>query len=356
MGDNSAIQWTDATWNWVTGCTKVSPGCAHCYIDKTPPFRMAHRTFDSRGTTGLMLYRDRLEMPIRWKRPRKIFMSLMDPFHEEIPRSLLVDAFAVMAAAHWHTYQVLTKRAELMFETLNDPVFVRDVSASVERLAKAYPSSGLKDSLSGWPIPNLWLGVSVENQRWLSRVTWLLSTPAALRFLSVEPLLSHIDLALGCIEAGDKQGVGGFLHLPGCTLCDYTCGGVEILGPLDWVIVGGESGPGARFCDVRWVRSIVEQCKTAGVRCFVKQLGSRPLMTSGTMGALLDVSRFRTFFKHRKGGDPTEWPLDLRVREFPEVREWKSIPVSEHEAEMLAGRAHTFAEIQRALGVPGVEE
>lgn len=345
MGDNSAIQWTDATWNWVTGCTKVSPGCANCYIDSTPPFRMAKpkRTFDQNGTTGLMLYRDRLEMPIRWKRPRKIFMSLMDPFHEEIPRALLVDAFAVMAAAHWHTYQVLTKRAERMFETLNDPLFVREVSASVERLAKAYPTSDLRDSLEGWPIPNVWFGVSVENQRWLSRVAWLLTTPAAVRFLSVEPLLSSVDL-----DGALWQNMA-LSEIPAEALDDGCSSGKMPRNPgIDWVIVGGESGHRARFCDIRWVRSIVEQCKTADVPCFVKQLGSRPLMWSED--GLLDISRFRKkFLKHRKGGDPTEWPEDLRVREFPEVLEWQTIPISETDAAMLAKRKLMLVDIQRAL-------
>lgn len=214
MSDRSDIEWTDASWNPVTGCTRVSPGCAHCYA-----LRFAERfrgVPDHPYVMGfdLTLRPERLTQPLRWKRPRRIFVnSMSDLFHEGVPAEYIQRVFEVMEAARWHTFQVLTKRHE--------------------RLAV------LAQQLH-WP-PNVWMGVSVENQRWALRASYLRDVPAAVRFLSVEPLLSPVCL--------DLRGI-------------------------DWVIVGGESGPRSRRMRPEWVRSVRDQCVGAGVAFFFKQWGA----------------------------------------------------------------------------------
>jgi protein gp37 len=301
MSDKSAIQWTEATWNPVTGCTKVSPGCAHCYIERTPAFRMAGRKF-VRGATDIRLHPDRLDQPLRWKRPRMIFVnSLSDVFHEDVPDEFLDRMFAVMALARRHTFQVLTKRPERMLTYLSSLTWERLIECTNQNSEGGSHRSGAYNlgsidgrsmksrfvagektafrALSKPPLPNVWLGVTVENQRFADeRIPLLLKTPAALRFLSCEPLLSALDLS--------KLG----------------------LAPppsIDWVITGGESGgPADRrlvdgpfsFESLRmsekvtrylpkvtgqaWVTSLRDQCVAAGVPFFFKQWGG-PRPTSG---------------------------------------------------------------------------
>ena len=219
MAERSAIEWTDSTWNPVTGCSKVSPGCKHCYAE-----RITER-FGQRFT-DVQLHPARLALPLRWRRPRRIFVnSMSDLFHEEVPGEFIERIFAVMAAAHWHTFQVLTKRAM--------------------RLAELAPR--LK-----WPS-NVWQGVSVENADYIWRIGCLRQAPSIVRFLSVEPLLGPIP------------------HLP--------------LEGVHWVIVGGESGPQHRSMDPAWVRGIRDQCMEAGVPFFFKQWGGP---TPKSAGRLLD--------------------------------------------------------------------
>ena len=210
----SSIEWTEATWNPVTGCTQISPGCAHCYA-----MTFAERF---RGVPGhpyekgfdLQLRRERLSQPLRWKKPRTIFVnSMSDLFHPDVPDEYIREVFEVMRIADHHRFQVLTKRSE--------------------RLAE------MADSLP-WPR-NVWMGVSVENQRFVSRVDDLREVPAAVRFLSCEPLLGELDL--------DLTGI-------------------------DWVIVGGESGPGARPMSPEWALSVRDQCAVADVPFFFKQWGA----------------------------------------------------------------------------------
>jgi protein gp37 len=298
----SSIQWTDETWNPTTGCTKISPGCANCYIETTIPFRTAGRKF-VKGRIPLILHGERLDKPLHWKRPRRVFVnSLSDLFHCDVPDSFIDDVFRTMHACPQHTFQVLTKRPERMKQYVSD---------------RWNFNSG-----KVWlPIPNVWLGVSVEDQqRADERIPLLLQTPAAVRFLSCEPLLGEISLSF-------KPGTRA--HLPGW-----------LLEEIDWCIVGGESGPNARPCNVAWVRSIVRQCKAAGVACFVKQLGASPYrddpkdrLNIGPTGVVTqdgesrrrrnavgeEFSRTKALMilGDKKGGDPAEWPEDLRVREFP---------------------------------------
>jgi protein gp37 len=285
----SHIQWTDETWNPTTGCTKISPGCAHCYIETTPPFRMAGRKF-VKGHIPLRLHADRLDKPLHWRKPRRVFVnSLSDLFHEDVPDYFIEQVFMVMALAYRHTFQVLTKRAERM---------AAFVSAAEEKIRSRAFTFGLDNDgydnmhFFHWPLPNIWLGVSAEDQqRADERIPWLLKTPAAVRFLSCEPLI-------------------GPIFLP--TVHSFTPEGDEIvkrLPKVDWIIVGGESGRGARPCEINWIRSIVRQCDAAGVACFVKQVGAFPRF---------DRDEAVNFVRHKKGGDPAEWPEDLRVRQFPE--------------------------------------
>jgi protein gp37 len=252
---DTTIQWTDAVWNPVRGCTILSPGCTNCYA-----MRQAHR-FSGQGkpyegltrsrakdgpvwTGDVRLVREHLAVPLGWKNPKRIFVnSMSDLFHEGLTDDEICEVFEVMARTPQHTFQILTKRPERM------PAIA-----------------------SRFNLPNVWLGTSVEDQvRADERIPHLLATPAAIRFLSCEPLLGPLDLRPFLAHEPDGK----------------------------WVIVGGESGPNARPFELDWGRSIVEQTRAAGVACFVKQLGSRVRM------------------KDRKGGDPAEWPAELRVREWP---------------------------------------
>lgn len=294
MSDKSAIEWTDATWNPTTGCEKVSPGCAHCYIDRTPAFRIPGRRF-VKGATDLRLHEDRLDQPLRWKRPRRVFVnSLSDLFHPEVPDDFLNQVYEVMEQARQHTFQVLTKRAARMRDYLN------------WRYGPREDGGGLRI-----PSRHIWHGVSVENQRWAEvRIPMLLQARSAVRFISAEPLLGPVDLSA---------------YLPVVTI-----GGVELETWPDWVIVGGESGPGARAFDLAWARDLVRQCSEAGVAVFVKQLGSLPVMETRLWRSLRPTPILAAKHARRgpegtvplkffaqKAGDAQEWPADLRVREFP---------------------------------------
>ncbi len=218
MADLSAIEWTDATWNPVTGCTKISAGCDNCYAE-----RFAERfrgTADHPFQSGfdLTLRPGRLRQPLQWSRPRMIFVnSMSDLFHKEVPTSFVEQVFETMELAHWHQFQILTKRSSLMRDFLK------------QRYAHRSPPA------------HVWLGVSIEDSARLSRVRHLQQSPAGIRFLSIEPLIGPV--------------------------------GTLNLGGIGWVIVGGESGPRSRPMDAEWVREIREQCVAADVPFFFKQWG-----------------------------------------------------------------------------------
>ncbi|MFS8536031.1 MAG: phage Gp37/Gp68 family protein [Limnochordales bacterium] len=266
MADHSKIEWTDATWNPVTGCTKVSPGCDHCYAE----------TFSERwrGIPGhhfengfdLTLRPERLEQPLRWRRPRRVFVnSMSDLFHDGVPDDFIARVFAVMACAPQHTFQALTKRHARMRSLLRSETF----HDRVVELVAAMPERPLG---LAWPLPNVWLGVSVEDQKWADiRVPALLETPAAVRFLSCEPLLGPVDLRLldevdGCTCGG--YGPPYYIHEPECGLEPGPA-----FGRIHWVISGGESGPKARPAHPDWFRSLRDQCQRAGVAYYHKQNG-----------------------------------------------------------------------------------
>jgi protein gp37 len=357
VGDKSAIEWTDATWNPVTGCTKVSPGCAHCYAEtfaKRGLGRFAKAPLSSREFTDVRCHEDAIEQPLHWRKPRRIFVnSMSDLFHEDVPDAFIDRVFAVMALAPWHTFQILTKRAERMREYCSALTFERvrvwmNRAADGDELTMPTAAGGFvlnfKENLTTIarrtkksiyrfdplamptitpppPFPNVWLGVSVENQHFADeRIPLLLRTPAAVRFISAEPLLGPINLR----GWGNPGWVCGRCHEfqsndhEACRKCGAENPFNDSIGRLDWVIVGGESGPGARPFDLAWGRSIIEQCKAAGVPVFVKQLGAKPFGSCLPNGCGLEPHSMK--FKHSKAGDPNEWPDDLHVREFPTVR------------------------------------
>jgi protein gp37 len=324
MSDTS-IQWTDKTWNPVRGCSLVSPGCRSCYAMK-----QAHR-FNGPGlpyegltkiVNGKPVWTgearpvpEKLTEPLSWRKPQRVFVnSMSDLFHKDVPDEFIDRVFAVMKATPRHTYQILTKRPERMLAYMDpntrgshlkvsmacdsSPELMRATVEAAKLAAYAtddplgYRDRG--DFACVWPLPNVWLGVSVEDQaRADERIPLLLQTPAAVRFLSCEPLLEPVNLEanrMGIRPWHDEPWVG-----------------------VDWVIVGGESGPGSRPFQVEWGKSIVDQCQAAGVPVFVKQLGSRPVTDLGVK----DGSVAFWPQKDRKGGDPSEWPDGLNVRQFP---------------------------------------
>jgi protein gp37 len=227
VADHSSIEWTDATWNPVRGCTKISPGCKHCYAEtfaerfRGVPGHPYEQGFDLRLVPG------KLEEPLRWSKPRMIFVnSMSDLFHEDVSDDYILSVANVMQSADWHTYQVLTKRAERMRESLRG--FLSEYAA----------------------LRHIWWGVSVEDRlHGLPRIDLLREAPAAVRFLSVEPLLEDL-------------------------------GTIDLRG-IHWVIVGGESGHGARPMQPAWVKSIRDQCADAGVAFFFKQWGGRQKKQAG---------------------------------------------------------------------------
>jgi protein gp37 len=320
MSSTSKIQWTDATWNPVRGCVKVSAGCKNCYAET-----FAERF---RGVLGhpyeqgfdLRLVPEKLEEPLRWKKPRRVFVnSMSDLFQVGVPDAFIDQTFAVMAQTSRHTYQILTKRSERLCSYSRamaalDPKdramrVIRSMYAGhpAERLAVG----GMTRENTGdfpWPLPNVWLGVSVENQHFADeRIPLLLQTPAAVRFISAEPLLEAVRLR-NWLKMFRND------HVVDPTGVAYQS--------LDWVIVGGESGPGARPFDLAWCRSIVEQCQADDVPVFVKQLGANAQDADGAMHGRYSAGGIKHDFPKlvdRKGGDMEEWPLDLRVREFPRI-------------------------------------
>jgi protein gp37 len=274
VADKSSIEWTDATWNPVTGCTKVSLGCDHCYAE-----RIVERFKGKGAFENVTLNEERLEAPLRWRKPRRVFVnSMSDLFHESVPDRYIADVFAVMALAKQHTFQVLTKRHGRMRSLLRRKAFRTGVQrAALKRAGGEAP--WLVEPW--WPLRNVWLGVSVEDQKWADiRVPALLDTPAAVRFLSCEPLLGPVDLAqsLALWQPGDDQPWKGN-RLPARDI-------------LHWVIVGGESGPGARPMHPDWARSLRDQCAAAGVPFFHKQNGAWIEAERDTATHLLQVDGY----------------------------------------------------------------
>jgi protein gp37 len=386
MSATSNIEWTDKTWNPIRGCSRVSPGCERCYAERQAarfagfygdggagPYaglikvhvksRVLKREFANNGEVSLRKVETReprwtgemrfvpkvLGEPLSWKKPAKVFVnSMSDLFHEKLSNEEIAAVFGVMAAAKRHTFQVLTKRPKRMVEWFDWVAKTFNGRYEGPALASHAAShfEGLGDSATGnllwraaneaagrsWPLPNVHIGVSVEDQKRADeRIPLLLKVPAALRFLSVEPMLEEIQLwklTTGWIEPGfttprEVYPLAGTMAIPDC---DIDC------EKIDWVIVGGESGPGSRHCNIDWIRSIVRQCKEEKTPVFVKQLGATPVFNScsrcsgsplrpnrATAGCAACIGRPLSALKlnDRKGSDMAEWPEDLRVREMP---------------------------------------
>jgi protein gp37 len=292
MANKTGIQWTDATWNPTVGCDQISPGCAHCYAKDLHDMR--HRASLAGHAMApqyaqpfevLQMIGGRLDTPLHWRKPRRVFVnSVSDLFHDDVPWSFIERVFDVMQTASRHTFQILTKRAENMRQFVESWAFHH-----------------------GGPLSNVWLGVSVENQRFADeRIPLLLKTPAAVRFISAEPLLGPVSLYPQWMPAM----------------------GYDSLFPrLDWVIVGGESGPNARPLHIEWIRSIARECLeqrepfTGKVRpavpVFVKQLGAAPTCGTCLHPSVCWCGENLKRLRDSHGGEPTEWPEDLRVRQFP---------------------------------------
>lgn len=350
MSDDTGIAWTDATWNPVRGCSRVSEGCRNCYAE-----RVASR-FNGPGApyeglakdgrwTGVVKVVDRvLDQPLRWQRPRRIFVnSMSDLFHEKLSNEEIAAVFGVMAAAPRHTFQVLTKRPERMRAWMEvqrsrwrssggtGPNVGAMLAFGATRSLISFEECAALGDLA-WPLPNVWLGVSVENQATADeRIPILLGTPAAVRFVSYEPALGPVDFSRFMWPVHEQwpspYRSPNEARAAGATVTRHRQALVSAHSTfLDWIIGGGESGPGARPFDVAWARSTIKQCRAAGVACFVKQLGSRPFAIEGSTaakswvdfsGPIDDCGGIHP--RDRKGGDPAEWPEDLRVREFPKV-------------------------------------
>jgi protein gp37 len=299
----TSIEWTEQTWNPTTGCDRISPGCTNCYAltmaKRLKGMGQAKYQNDGDSRTsgpgfGLTVHPDVLTEPLRWRKPRKVFVnSMSDFFHARVPRPFLARVFAVMAATPQHTYQILTKRPERAARILPDLCTCgsghppgEHFRSSMEWAATSHSPTyvpGLEHGIyhrSGWPLPNVWIGTSIESDTYTRRIDHLRATPAAVRFISAEPLLGPLPSA------------------------DFT--------GINWVIIGGESGPGARPFDPQWAADLIDQSRKAGAAPFVKQLGSvwaRDTTYAGkTVAAHGDT----------KGGKPEYWPANLRVREYPQ--------------------------------------
>jgi protein gp37 len=278
MSTATAIEWTEATWNPTTGCDRISPGCDHCYALRLagrlkamgqPKYQTDGDPRTSGPGFGVALHEDVLLEPLRWRKPRVCFVdSMADLAHAKVPDWFVARVFAVMALAGRHTFQVLTKRPGRLRTLLSHPDFARQVGEEATLLLARIPARDRRATTAGWeprgelgrrawmppwPLPNVWVGTSIELDRFVWRAEALRQTPASIRFLSLEPLL-------GPLPSLDLTGI-------------------------DWVIVGGESGPGFRPLDLDWVRDIRDRCVERQVALFLKQIGGR---TPKAGGRLLD--------------------------------------------------------------------
>jgi protein gp37 len=368
MGQRTSIAWTDASWNPLRGCSRVSPGCGGaageggCYAEHIAArFSGVGQPYHGlavmgehgpRWTREVRLVEEHLTDPLRWTKPRRVFVnSMSDAFHESIPNEDIALIFGVMAMGPEHTFQVLTKRHERLAEWYEwivtesaaqgrSPVaYCVHLLACRLQLPPRHPPKPLHDI---WPLPNVWMGVSVENQDYaVKRIPLLARVPAVVRFVSYEPALGAVDFGIDLDATSNRFG------LLTCPVCRGWGGSLTSLVPdvngheqmkacshcrssgcaIDWVIVGGESGPGARPFDLGWARSVIRQCKTAHVATFIKQMGAHPMFSpcprcGGNDPDLCGICAGGNIayprYEDSKGGEPGEWPEDLRIREFPE--------------------------------------
>nr|WSZ21205.1 phage Gp37/Gp68 family protein [Streptomyces canus] len=275
MAETTTIEWTrnddgtpGRTWNPVTGCTKISAGCDHCYAETIAERFRGHAAFPH--GFDVQIRANKVNDPLNWRKPTRVFAnSMSDLFHADIDQAWIQEIFGVMAAARRHTFQLLTKRHARMRSLLNDPAFIDNVRRRAH-------GKGLPDADWQWPLPNLWLGVSVENQQWADiRIPALIQTPAAVRFLSCEPLLGPVDL-IGPNHEGHARDWDGSDYI--CLDCSTDEQQVpwriaDKTLDIDWLITGGESGRKARPAHPDWFRTLRDQSAKLGIAYFHKQNG-----------------------------------------------------------------------------------
>jgi protein gp37 len=359
VSENSNIEWTDSTWNPVRGCSKVSAGCQNCYAMAVAA-RFSGKGLPYEGlaiitgsgpqwTNKVVCVEDRLLVPLQWRKPRRIFVnSMSDLFHKDIPDEFIWKVFAVMASAgrNGHTFQILTKRPERMREMLRDPKALHNIVCEAEGIASENGWCHMGEDDFTYPLPNVWIGVSVEDQKTADeRIPHLLNTPAAVRFLSCEPLLGPVDLQLTKLEYDPVQHLGGNVMIP------------QRKDLLHWIIAGGESGLGARAIHPDWVRSLRDQCRAYGTTFHFKQWGSHEIVTGEPRRGDVWVTNHRTVGKNRSsdldiyaviyqrwepgdvGAEPGRWspwadalmrPISKKAagREL-DGRTWDEFPISE---------------------------
>ncbi len=322
---STGIEWTDETWNTIVGCSRISEGCKNCYAAtaansaRLQQFWQYQEVKDWNGQ--VVFVENQLMKPFEWKKPKRIFVcSMSDLFHENIPdewrdgvaAALRHRIFSVIALNPRHTFQILTKRPNQMRDYLQ---------GAKQRIRRASVDMGRKFNLPyelwesyetcqfDWPLKNVWVGVTAENQKAASeRIPVLLRTPAALRFISFEPLLEPISLQLVPMASTTLPQRWEDAQQEVVKVIEE----VEALPFLDWAIIGGESGKNARACHIEWIRHLVKQCQVLEIPVFVKQLGTNVI--DGTQGL---AGSHRIPFRNRKAADISEWSEDLVIQEFP---------------------------------------
>lgn len=314
MADRTGIEWTDATWNPVRGCSRVSEGCRHCYAERVAArFSGSGQPYEgtihpsTKGWNGkVRLVTGVLDQPLRWSRPRRIFVnSMSDLFHEDVPDGFIAAVFAVAAAAPRHTFQILTKRpkrALRWFATMESATAAKLHECLKGAMGYEHPRRPAIN-YAAWPLPNVWLGVSVEDQAAADeRIPLLLQCPAAVRWISAEPLLGPVGLWPEWLHTNENTGRVG----------------------LDWVVAGGESGPGARPMSPDWVRSLRNQCALAEVPFLFKQWGDWLPMLGQVEGVQVSGEKVTTsdgWVMGRAGKKAAGRSLDGRLHdEYPEAR------------------------------------
>jgi protein gp37 len=346
---STKIEWTSETWNFLRGCSRDNEECDRCYA-----MVQVHRHLQGELDDGLTKLRPkgaprpgvdwtgvvkviepRLALPLSWQKARKVFVnSMSDLFHPAVPFEVIAAAFGIMAATPRHTYQVLTKRPDVAakffawaeeagakYDLLTDgmpPALLacawEACTLNVERINEDTEFTTPTTRVFGhaWPLPNVQLGVSAGRPGTANeKVPALLKLPAAVRWVSAEPLLDETDFTkLALADGLMLNALNGAITKPSHR-------GI-VMGPkLDWIVVGGESGTKARRCDIEWIRSIIAQCQKAGTPVFVKQLGSAPVFYPGNEATGYEGIPQILELDHNKGGEINEWPEDLRVRQWP---------------------------------------
>ena len=328
----SKIEWTDRVWNPVTGCTPISEGCDNCYAERMSK-RLAGRCgYPEKEPFKVTMHKNRLEEPLRWKKPSKVFIcSMGDLFHEDVPESWISAVFLVMQRAKRHTFMVLTKRPERMANFMDRWSHCDNDYPEQAGLLEVGSSAGKPGGYGHYrredkkrpPLPNVWLGVTAENQRMADiRIPILLQIPAAVRFVSIEPMLGLVSLKkyLGIVSGCQR-------HCPHtksmCRLHSWECEEAhDNINGLDWVICGGESGSGARPMHTDWARSLRDQCQASGVPFMFKQWGEWYPDTKGLYlnenGVAATGVIFGDTFIHRVGKKRAGRLLDGQIwNEFP---------------------------------------